>query len=166
MKKILLMYITTVFLLADGGSVQNYYKKIQLLSEKQEKIKKHLLEIENFLNKYDRFAKSYLAQLKSIVIDGAQCEIDKEKYLYYKRTKGEDNKFTIIRKGMYDDCYKMKAIRLKAIQNVKVKVQNLKMKVDEILELKEIDMDEANRIKEYIDTLRHDIKYYKNIDNM
>lgn len=163
MKKILyISIITTAFLLADGGSIVNHQKTIQALSEKQVKIKKHLEEIDRFLFKYDKFARSYLSKLKSIVLKGAKCEISKEEYLYSKRQKGENNKFTIIRKGIYDDCYKMKSNRLEAIKNVKRKVASLKAKVDEVLELKEIDIAEANRIKEYIDDLRSDIEYYKN----
>lgn len=162
MKKILFIsLLTTAFTLADGGSIVNHQKTIQALSEKQEKIKKHLEEIDQFLTKYDKFATSYLNRLKSIVLDGAKCEITKEEYLYSKRTKGEGNKFTIIRKGIYDDCYKMKAKRVEAIKHVKEKVASLKEKVDEVLELKEIDIAEANRIKEYIDELRSDIDYYK-----
>ena len=165
MKKILFIAIATIFLLADGGSIENHQKTIKALSEKQAKIKEHLEEIDRFLTKYDKFAKTYLAKLKSIVFSGAKCEISKEEYLYSKNNKGENNKLTIIRKGIYDDCYKMKANRLEAITNVKSKVKAFKIKVDEVLELKEIDVAEANRIKEYIDDLRSDIEYYKNSSN-
>lgn len=161
-KLVLICSLSSILLFADGGSVHNHQKTIQALSEKQEKIKKHLIEIDNFLTKYDKFASSYLNKLKSIVIEGAKCEIAKEKYLYSKEEKGENHNLTVIRKGIYNDCYKMKENRIAAIQDVKQKVGSLKKKVDDILELKEIDIEEANRIKEYIDRLRSDIEYYKN----
>ena len=157
--------MTTIFLLADGGSILNHQQTIQALSQKQIRIREHLREIDRFLTKYDQFAKNYLARLKAILVSGAKCEISKEEYLYSKNQRGENNKFTIIRKGIYDDCYQMKANRLEAISNVKLKVSSLKAKVNEVLELKEIDIAEADRIKEYIDDLRSDVAYYKNNSN-
>ena len=164
MKKILLSYCMSSILLfaGSGGSVLNHQKTIEALSKKQENIKKHLQEIDNFLEKYDRFASSYLSKLKSIVVEGAKCEIAKEKYLYSREKKGENDKFTKIKKGIYDDCYQMKKNRVEAIKNVKRKVNSLKDKVDDVLELKQIDIEEADRIKQYIDDLRSDVQFYKN----
>ena len=163
MKKILISCcISSLVLFAEsGGSIINHQKTIEALSKKQENIKEHLQEIDNFLAKYDRFASSYLSKLKSIVIEGAKCEIAKEKYLYSLEKKGANDKFTIIKKGIYDDCYQMKKNRIEAIKDVKRKVSSLKDKVNDVLELKEIDIEEANRIKEYIDNLRSDVEYYK-----
>jgi hypothetical protein len=163
MKKILISCcISSIFLFAKfGGSVINHQKTIEALSKKQENIKEHLQEIDNFLAKYDRFASSYLSKLKSIVVEGAKCEIAKEKYLYSLEKKGENDKFTIIKKGVYDDCYQMKKNRIKAIKDVKRRVSSLKDKVDDVLELKDIDIEEADRIKQYIDDLRSDVAYYK-----
>lgn len=164
MKNILIIcFISSIVLFAkSGGSVINHQKMIENISKKQKDIKQHLKEIDRFLTKYNKFAGSYLSKLKSIVIEGAKCEIAKHKYLYYRKKYGEKNKFSIIRKGIYDDCYQMKENRIKAIEDIKIRVDSLKKKVNDILELKEIDIEEADRIKDYIDELRNDIRYYKN----
>jgi len=166
MKKILIFTILIgVLLLADGGSIVNHQKTIEQLSQKQEHIKRHLQKLDNFLAKYDTFASSYLTQLRSIVKEGAKCEILKERYLYALEKKGKYDTFTEIKKGRFDDCYQMKANRMKAIKNVKQQVSSLKNKVDDILELRDIDINEADTIKEYIDDLRRDISLYKNSNN-
>jgi len=166
MKKILISsMLTSIFLLADGGSIVNSQRAIEQLSQKQEHIKRHLQKLDKFLAKYDTFASSYLTQLRSIVTEGAKCEILKERYLYALEKKGKYDTFTEIKKGRFDDCYQMKANRMKAIKNVQQQVSTLKKKVDEILGLRDIDIDEANSIKEYIDNLKSDINLYKNSSN-
>jgi len=166
MKKILISCcITSILLFADGGSILNHQKTIKASSEKLEKIKKHLQKLDKFLEKYDTFATSYLSELRKIITKGAKCEILKEKYLYSLERKGKYDTFTVIKKGRYNDCYQMKANRMSAIKNVKQKVKILKSKVDNVLQLKEIDIDEANDIKEYIDGLRNSITLYQNSTN-
>lgn len=161
MKKIIIgSILTTIFIFAgSGGSIETHQEKIQSLSIKQEKIRNHLQEIDNFLMKYDRFAGSYLSQLKEILFEGAKCEIAKEEYLYASETH---SKLTFVKKNIYDECLDMKKIRLNAMKDIKVQVADLKIKVNDILELKDLDIKEANRIKSYIDGLRNDIDYYKN----
>ena len=167
MKKILIFScLTSIFLFADGGTILNHQKTIQASSKKLENIKQHLQELDRFLEKYDTFATTYLRELRLIITKGAKCEILKERYLYTREKEGEYGTFTVILKGRYDDCYQMKANRMIAIKNVKKKAGSLKKKVDDILRLKEIDIDEANDIKEYIDGLRNSITLYQNNSNL
>lgn len=139
-----------------GGSIDEIEQNIAQLEEQQKQIENHLTEISSLLSDYNGFAGTYLSRIESILDQGADCLIAEQEYLYYDKTMGSGNEYTLMHKKFKDECNLMKDERMKSLESLDGKFTGLADKVKELKMQQKIDTKRAGRINKYIQALKAD----------
>jgi len=148
-----------------GGDIGFLRSTIPDKEKRQKRLYMHMSKIDQILQTYEAFSLDIKNRLRSIIIEGAQCNVIEEKYSLYKKKYGNKANKTVWAERAMNDCLQMKENRLIALRNIERKFVSLKGKVDDLAFQRTMSMDEANRLKEYIDNVREDIRIYKRYSN-
>lgn len=161
-----LIAFTHIIAYDSGGSVNNLKYSLKNLEQEQIQIEKKLKEISSFLDDYTAFASSYKDELIKIIKSGAKCIRINNTYHYYYQKNGSNNSYTKLYKKYTIECKNMKENRLSSLQHLNIEFNNLKNKVDELVKLKQIAVDRANTIKEYIEGLKSTLDINNRYNNL
>lgn len=146
-----------------GGIIHSYEKKLDDQRKKLKAIKKHLTQINEFLKGHNKVMNKYILRINSIINSRAECKVYETLYKLQKSNNGDNYLSTRMSKRKFEECKDSIISRTQTLGKIKHLISSLKEKVDELKDLKEIDLASVRQIERYIQELEKDVDLVRDI---